>query len=133
MSESDNEVDKDLYVGGQVGNDQLDTSETLTGDNTQDPLDAGYDPPDREPHQWLGDTAEEAREGESLDDKLAEEEPDVDEDDIAAADEEPRTGRLMSTTSGSLEDEDDDLAVDVGPDGQAASAEEAAMHLDEES
>ena len=47
MSESD-----DLYVGGIIGESQEDPSETLTGDNTEDPLDAGYTPPDR-PNQQL--------------------------------------------------------------------------------
>lgn len=135
MNEPNENVDEDLYVAGYAGNDQLDTNESLTGDNTQDPLDAGFNPPDRDPKRWMGDTEDETRGGESLDDKLAEEEPDVTEADIDAADEQPRTGRLMSTTSGSLEDVDpDEVAIDVGPDGQASSAEEAAMHvLDDES
>ncbi len=130
MNEPNENVDPDLYVGGYAGNDQLDTSETLTGDNTQDPLDAGFAPPDRAAKRWMGDTEDETRDGESLDDKLAEEEPDVTEADIDAADAQPRSGRLMSTTSGSLEDVDpDEVAIDVGPDGQASSAEEAAMHV----
>ena len=36
MKESD-----DLYVGGMVDRDQVDPSDSLTGDNTEDPLDAG--------------------------------------------------------------------------------------------
>ena len=82
VSESD-----DLYVGGFEGDTQLDPSETLTGDNTEDPLDAGYSPPDYEPHATrYGTTAEEQWEGESLDQLLAEEEPDVSADDYPVAD-----------------------------------------------
>ena len=103
MSESD-----DLYVAGFEGNDQFDPSETLTGDNTEDPLDAGYSPPDHEPHATrFGTTAEEQSEGESLDQQLAEEEPDVTAADwpslmtttrISAPD--PRTGRLVAPDEG---------------------------------
>lgn len=128
MSESD-----DLYVGGIIGESQEDPSETLTGDNTQDPLDAGYSPPERANRSWRGDTAEEQREGESLDERLAEEEPDVSEDDLAAADEEPRAGRLVAPDEGAHEDtEKDEIATDVGRAGYAASAEEAAMHIQDE-
>ncbi len=127
MSESD-----DLYVGGFQGNDQVDPSESLTGDNTEDPLDAGYSPPERESHSWRGDTAEEAREGESLDRHLAEEEPDVsaDDDDIEP---ERRAGRLVAPDEGAHEDtERDEVATDVGRAGSAASAEEAAMYVVDE-
>lgn len=125
MSESD-----DLYEGVIVDRDQADPSDTLTGDNTEDPLDAGYSPPEREQKSWRGDTADEAREGESLDEKLAEEVPEVGEADLAAADEQPRAGRLVAPDEGAHEDEEkDEIATDVGRDGQASSAEEAAVHV----
>jgi hypothetical protein len=128
VSESD-----DLYVSPVVGSHQPDAADTLTGDDTQDPLDAGYNPPERESHSWRGDTAEESSAGESLDDKLAEEEPDVDEDDLAAADEQPRAGRLVAPDEGAHPDEEaDEIATDVGRDGQASTAEEAAMHIEDE-
>lgn len=122
----------DLYVGGFEGNDQVDPSESLTGDNTEDPLDAGYSPPDRESHSWRGDTAEESAEGESLDRHLAEEEPDVwtsaGDDDVEP---EQRAGRLVDSDYGALEDtEKDEVATDVGRAGYAASAEEAAMYIE---
>lgn len=133
MSEPTSDDSDDLYVGTVVDRDQADPSDTLTGDNTQDPLDTGYSPPEREQKSWRGDTAEEAVEGESLDDKLAEEVPDVDEDDLAAADEDRRAGRLVDADSGALEDtEADEIATDVGRAGYAASAEEAAMHIEDE-
>ncbi len=125
MSDSD-----DLYVGGFAGNDQVDPSESLTGDNTEDPLDAGYSPPERPSHSWRGDTEFEAREGESLDDRLAEEEPDISDADLDRADAQPRAGRLVAPDEGTHPHEErDEIATDVGRDGQAFSAEEAAIHV----
>jgi hypothetical protein len=125
MSESD-----DLYVGGFGGNDQVDPSESLTGDNTEDPLDAGYSPPERASHSWRGDTADEAREGESLDQHLAEEEPEVWDDGADDVDPEQRAGRLVAPDEGAHSDtEADEIATDVGRAGYASSAEEAAMHV----
>ncbi|WP_375497548.1 DUF5709 domain-containing protein [uncultured Jatrophihabitans sp.] len=126
MSESD-----DSYVGTEFSADQG-TSETLTGDNTQDPLDAGYNPPDRPNKSWRGETADELREGESLDDRLAEEVPEVSEADLETAFEEPRAGRLVAPDEGAHADEEkDEIATDVGRAGYAASAEEAAVHIEE--
>jgi Family of unknown function (DUF5709) len=139
--------------------EELDSSDTLDAPPGDDPLDRGVIPPER----WsagmrFGTTTEEEEEGESLDQLLAEEEPDVDPygrdadqdpeavaGDEDAGDEEvdglllddgpdPRAGRLA---------EDDDLepysaadgdltARDVGIDGGAASAEEAAEHVVED-
>ena len=126
MSESD-----DLYVGGYGGNDQVDPSESLTGDNTQDPLDAGYTVPDRPSHSWRGDTVAEERAGESLDQHLAEEEPEVTDEDIDP--EQPRAGRLVAPDEGAHPvEEKDAVATDVGRAGYAASAEEAAVHIVED-
>jgi hypothetical protein len=125
MKESD-----DLYVGGVVGHDQVDPSDSLTGDNTEDPLDAGYSPPDRPSHSWRGETEDEARAGESLDEHLAEEEPEVGLDDILESEEAPRAGRLVAPDEGAHPDEEkDEIATDVGRAGYASSAEEAAVHI----
>ena len=134
-----------------------DTTDTLIGAPGDDPLDRGVVPPER----WsagvrYGDTAAEQSEGESLDQLLAEEEPDDtldldDEDDDLdfegdedAGDEDvdglllddgpdPRAGRLVAEDEGAHPDEEEDLvARDVGIDGGAATAEEAAMHVVEE-
>jgi hypothetical protein len=131
----------------------LDTSDTLTGEPGDDPLDRGVVTPER----WsagmrFGTTAGEQEEGESLDRLLAEEEPDVafdadDEEpsgvagDEDAADEDidglllddgadPRAGRLVAEDEGAHADSEADLvASDTGIDGGAATAEEAAMHV----
>lgn len=94
-------------------------------------------------------TAAERLRGETLEQRLAEELPDIaypDGDGIGDSrdtDGEPldnevgdlRSGRLVAPDEGSHEDEESGLiATDVGIDGAAASAEEAAMHIvDEES
>jgi len=143
-----------------------DTTDTLSGAPGDDPLDRGVAPPER----WsagvrYGDTAAEQSEGESLDQLLAEEEPDdtleltedeleddeeepedledFDEDDDAGDEDvdglllddgpNPRAGRLVAEDEGAHPDEEEDLvARDVGIDGGAATAEEAAMHVVEE-
>jgi hypothetical protein len=134
----------------------LDASDTLDGDPGDDPLDRGVAAPQR----WSaairhGATAEEQQTGESLDELLAEEEPDVtgevdDEpigdltEDEDAADEDvdglllddgpdPRAGRLVAEDEGAHPDDEADLvARDTGIDGGAATAEEAAMHVVED-
>jgi Family of unknown function (DUF5709) len=118
----------------------LDASDTLDGDPGDDPLDAGIIPPDRwSAGEGFGTTLEEERTGESLDQLLAEEEPepdpyaeDEDEDDEDRTDDEPdpRSGRLVAEDEGAHPGEEPDLlARDVGIDGGAAGAEEAAVHV----
>jgi len=125
-----------------------DASDTLEGNLGDDPLDRGVAPPER----WSGDIrrGSDAGERESLDDLLAEEEPDHldDDDDLpedSSDDEEadeyldglllddgpdPRAGRLVAEDEGAHPDDEEDLvARDVGIDGGAASAEEAAVHV----
>ena len=118
---------------------QLDNTDTLLGqDLRSDPLDTGYSPPDYEPKGTrFGTTAEEQRAGETLDQRLAEEEPDVSADDVPTGDfdeidREPdaRAGRLYAPDEGAHEDvESDAVAHDAGISGGSASAEEAAVHI----
>jgi hypothetical protein len=125
----------------------LDAYDTLDGNPGDDPLDTGILPPDRwSAGEGFGTTLAEERAGESLDQLLAEEEPEpdpyadadllpdellVDEDDSLADDgEDPRSGRLVAEDEGAHPDREPDLvARDVGIDGGAASAEEAAVHV----
>jgi hypothetical protein len=121
---------------------QLDASDTLEGDPGDDPLDAGIIPPDRwSAGEGFGTTLAEERAGESLDQLLAEEEPDPDpyaDADLPAGrlddgQAEPRSGRLVADDEGSHPDAETDLvAHDVGIDGGAATAEEAAVHVQDE-
>jgi Family of unknown function (DUF5709) len=141
--------------------EELDSYDTLDGPPGDDPLDRGVIPPER----WsagmrFGTTSEEAEEGESLDQLLAEEEPEDDpyedddedlqdvSDDEDAGDEDvdglllddgpdPRAGRLTEDDTAGDEERfaaaDGDLtARDVGIDGGAATAEEAAVHVVED-
>jgi hypothetical protein len=135
MSDSGVFGDSVYESGDPVGDtDDLDPVESLTGDDPDEVMQTSYDPPDREPYNFKRiPTAAEEREGESLDQKLSEEEPDVTEADIDAGDEEPRAGRLVAPDEGAHEDmEKDEIAEDVGPAGYASSAEEAAVHVVDE-
>jgi len=131
-------------------------ADSLTGVPGQpgdDPLDRGVAPPER----WSA-VIRTSGDPESLDELLAEEEPDpaldldddvpegnaADGDDEDEADEyvdglllddgpDPRAGRLVAEDEGAHPDDEEDLvARDVGIDGGAASAEEAAIHVVED-
>jgi hypothetical protein len=146
MSE-DRENYGDLSVDDE---DQLQPEDTLDDPDVEDVLDRGYSPPDRPPKGYDDyPTEAERRRGESLDEKLAEEEPDIDpyaeepesdREDENALDEQlgldeadARTGRLVAPDEGLGQDVDgQELAQDVGIDGAGASAEEAAMHVTRE-
>ena len=108
--------------------DVQDGSDSLDGDPGDDPLDRGVVPPER----WsaamrFGTTAAEQEDGESLDQRLAEEEPDSLELD---GDPDPRAGRLVAADEEDDGAEEDDLeAHDAGIDGGSSTAEEAAVHV----
>lgn len=120
----------------------LDASDTLNGDPGDDPLDTGIAPPDRwSAGEGFGTTLAEERQGESLDQLLAEEEPETDpyaEDDLASDavpgdEQDARSGRLVAEDEGAHPDTEPGLfARDVGIDGGAAGAEEAAVHIQDE-
>lgn len=122
-----------VYESGDAvdDTDDLDPIESLTGDDPDENMQTGYSPPDREPYNLKHfPTPREEHDGESLDERLAEEVPDVSVDDIDAADAEPRAGRLLAPDEGVGPDEEkDEIAEDVGPAGYASSAEEAAVHI----
>ncbi|MDT5070671.1 MAG: hypothetical protein QOK02_6826 [Mycobacterium sp.] len=111
--------------------DQLPEEDTLLDRGVDDILDEGYSPPEK----W-----KEPRDNETLDELLAEEEPDpamqLGDDDPGSDFPEDgevgdrRAGRLIAPDEGvNADDESDMLATDVGIDGSAASAEEAAVHV----
>jgi hypothetical protein len=157
--------------------DEVIDQDVMFGTDADQELDRSYSPPERPlALDDYGTTLSEQRAGESLDQRLAREEPDpamavepvqdLDEDlaeappdhrdradhlsaagdpdlqaddltlgdrpfdeasgDLAA----PRSGRLVAPDQGLVEDREKDLvASDVGIDGGAAAAEEAAMHV----
>jgi hypothetical protein len=129
----------------------LDGSDTLDGSPGDDPLDRGVAAPDH----WSAGLKYALRgdeNSESLDELLAEEEPDDSDDpeadawDENATDEEvrrsryddpaPRAGRLVAPDEDAddvsdtfVDWEGEEVARDTGIDGGAASAEEAAVHV----
>ncbi|MFJ5833678.1 DUF5709 domain-containing protein [Streptomyces sp. NPDC093089] len=140
----------DVYQpdGSEVQDDAgvLDYEDTLYAP-AGDPLDEGYSPPERPlgiEHE--GVTAAERVRGESLDARLAQEAPelaapegdglgDATDTDGELLDDQVggrRAGRLLSEDQGTGPARYELNARDLGIDGGAASAEEAAMHIVEE-
>jgi hypothetical protein len=102
----------------------------------QEPLDESWSPPEKwSAAQRRGATAREEAEGASLDELLAEEEPEPDPyrrvpEQVGGEVGRERAGRLVEQDEGSRSDTEEEMfAVDVGIDGAAASAEEAAVHV----
>lgn len=114
--------------------DQLQEADSLIDRGVDDVLDEGYTAPERwSPAQGFGNTVAEMRQGESLEQRLRQEQPEVIGDDRPWNPEgehrevgRERVGRLMAVQGSGREDT---LGVDVGFAGGAASAEEAAMHI----
>lgn len=133
------DADREQYGEQAVDpENQLQAEDTLVDRGVDDVLDEGYSPPEFEPaHLMRHTTREEQRAGETLDERLAEEEPEPDpyaetDDDIDRDDWTPdlRAGRLVAEDHGIGDGtESDQTAEDVGIDGGGASAEEAAMHI----
>lgn len=112
---------------------QLQPEDTLDFHGVDDVLDEGI--VTREgwsPAQGFGNTAAEEHQGETLEQRLAQELPDLDPDRDQWSEEDlddeqvgdARSGRLVAAVEG-----DDRYVTDVGIDGAGASAEEAAMHV----
>ena len=105
-----------------------------------EPLDEGYSPPEKwSVAEGYGNTPYEEEVGESLDQRLAQEEPEPDPYEQAANETEDVGGEVGNRRAGRLVDEDEGLGPDeeseligedVGIDGAGASAEEAAVHVD---
>ncbi|UFR00604.1 DUF5709 domain-containing protein [Streptomyces sp. Go40/10] len=123
----------------------LDLQDAVGERTYDDILDEGYSPPERPLGVTRhGTTAAEQHEGETLDERLGQEVPDVtppagDEiGDLPGGEGEPvdpeagesRAGRLVAPDEGAHTDTTkEEVARDVGIDGGAAGAEEAAMHV----
>jgi Family of unknown function (DUF5709) len=115
---------------------QLQPEDTLDYHGVDDVLDEGIVTREKwSPAQGFGNTAAEEHQGETLDQRIAQEDPDyvadtddwtednLDDDQVGDA----RSGRLVAS-----DDTDDRFVRDVGIDGAGASAEEAAMHVIDE-
>ncbi|WP_431237420.1 DUF5709 domain-containing protein [Mycolicibacterium aichiense] len=145
MSTWDDTTDSGEY--SVEDDNQLQPEDTLVDRGVDDILDEGISPPERP----VARTNLDHPGPETLDELLAEEEPDpvsrlnnvLDELNGSAADDSDypeddevgrvRSGRLVAPDAGfGADDESELVADDVGIDGGAASAEEAAMHVIDE-
>ncbi|MEV6477613.1 DUF5709 domain-containing protein [Streptomyces sp. NPDC051657] len=132
--------------GGDPPNDELDLENTLDERDLDDLMEEGYSPPERPlAVNRFGTTGTEVHDGESLDQRLAQETDDVEPPDgdgigdltggegepLEGSGHEPRAGRL-SAADDAAGRENDVFAEDMGIDGGAASAEEAAVHVTDE-
>ncbi|WP_019143586.1 DUF5709 domain-containing protein [Aeromicrobium massiliense] len=121
--------------------DQMQPYDTLNDRGVDDVLDEGYTAPEKwSAGEGFGTTADEQLQGESLDQRLRQEEPepdpyaeteteDLDDGEVGGA----RAGRLVDPDGGiGLDEEKDLVGDDVGIDAGAAGAEEAAMHVIDE-
>jgi hypothetical protein len=132
VNEAGSSIDPENYDAAEEL-DQLEAEDSQTGGT--DPQETGYSPPERP----LG-----MREELTLDQRLAEEVPEQQDDlgdgvgDLPGGAGEPlddqvgdeRSGRLVAPDEGAHPDRETNLvAEDVGIDGGAASAEEAAVHV----
>ncbi|MEV6294559.1 DUF5709 domain-containing protein [Streptomyces sp. NPDC051896] len=126
----------------------LDLQDAVDERTYDDVLDEGYSPPERPlAVTKQGTTAAEQHAGETLDERLGREVPDVtappgdDIGDLPGGEGEPvdpeageaRAGRLVAPDEGAHTDTvKEEVARDVGIDGGAAGAEEAAVHVVDE-
>ena len=123
---SDTPVEDEDFV------DQLQPDDTLIDRGVDDVLDEGYTAPENwSALQGFGNTPAEMRQGETLEQRVVQEEPEVvreegpwnpDNEDREVGSK--RAGRLVDARAGG-----GGFGTDVGIDGGAASAEEAAMHI----
>ena len=132
-------------MSSSFSDDQLQPDDTLDERGVDDVLDEGMSPPERPSREVArGVTSADDAEGETLDERLEQEEPDptahIDHSAEAQEDEllgdegvDPTDGlEVGGERTGRLTGLDGDSADDVGVDGAAASAEEAAVHTVQE-
>lgn len=107
-----------------MSEDQLQPQDTLDDRGVDDVLDEGYSPPDHDPKHRAHNT---------LDERLAEEEPEAPPEYGDQEDDPAPPGSVGDERAGRLAPGENDVTgQDVGIDGGAASAEEAAMHVIDE-
>lgn len=143
MSENVGENQQESYNTYSVDDeDQLQADDTLVDRGVEDTLDEGYTSPEKwSPAESYGNTQLEEQLGETLDQRIAQEVPEPDPYEQAANETEDvggevgddRAGRLVAEDEGLAPDLEKDMVADeVGIDGAAASAEEAAVHVVDE-
>ncbi len=159
MSDNGDPILENQDPGEDESLEQLTAADTLDITGVEDPLDTGYSPPDTARGSLaFGTTAWEQHHDEPIDERIRQEVADPDSaygapdreservggddpDSIDAEDDwlgdgevgERRAGRLVADDEGAHGDDEAELwGRDVGIDGAAASAEEAAVHIVDE-
>jgi len=145
MTDSDLPAENETYHDYSVDDEDQpqSTQDSLVDDRgLAEPLDEGYSPPEKwSAGEGFGNTPYEESLGETLDQRIEQEEAEPDPYRQAAEETESvtgevgadRAGRLVADDEGLGADTDEELfAHDVGIDGAAASAEEAAIHVIDE-
>lgn len=130
-------MSEDGYADQSSGEDnveQLQPADTLIDRGVDDVLDEGYIAPDNwSPAQGFGNTLAEMRQGENLDMRVKQEEPEAEAPDDSPWNPEGESREVGSVRAGRLVDtgerDHESVAFSVGIAGGAASAEEAAMHV----
>ncbi len=145
---SENSGENETYNDYSVDDEdqpQGDGDSLVSDRGLAEPLDEGYSPPEKwSVAEGYGNTPYEEEVGETLDQRIAQEEPEPDpyaESDDATEAGEDVGGEVGTERAGRLVDEDEGLGPDVdaemvgedvGIDGAGASAEEAAVHVIED-
>ena len=130
-------MSEDGYADQSSGEDnveQLQPADTLIDRGVDDVLDEGYIAPDNwSPAQGFGNTLAEMRQGENLDMRVKQEEPEAEAPDDSPWNPDGESREVGSVRAGRLVDtgerDHESVAFSVGIAGGAASAEEAAMHV----
>lgn len=129
MTENTPGTSEDPALGAEGDDDQLTQEDALLDRGVDDLLDEGYSPPDRDPVQQMGGLDPEDETAQQL--RAEEREVWESEPGQAAGESEPdRAGRLEDIDDAGRGT--DRFASDAGISGGAASAEEAAVHLEPE-
>ncbi len=131
MSEDTPATSTDPALGSEGDSNQIPGEDTMS-DRGVDPMDEGFTLPERprpEVAHW-GETPWEESRGETLDQRVAQEEPEVWEAEQVT--DPNRAGRLTEDADAVEAGVNDQFAHDAGIDGGAAGAEEAAVHVVDE-
>jgi len=121
----------DPETPGDGDGNQLPQEDTLINRGLEDNLDEGYSPPEK-PSQSLDETPAEQNEPDDIDERESQLEPEVWEEDELADPNQDRTGRLSAPVEEATGHQQDIAAIDEGRAGGGASAEEAAMHFEDD-
>ncbi|WP_258726099.1 DUF5709 domain-containing protein [Cellulomonas sp. NS3] len=131
MSEDTPATSTDPALGSEGDTNQLPGEDTLAEPDDDTMLDEGYSPPDHPRPNHFGETAWEQAHGETLSQRLDEEEPEVWEE------RRPGDPNVAPDGAGQLVEDDDAVAaggtdafaIETGSTAGTVSAEEAAIHV----